>query len=497
MTTPATRLERFQIHKATWKEQLLLLRYGDLYESFSKDAATIAKCLSDTTSDRAGQCWWGCEASSLEVNLRRLLRAGHRVAVGDVIDGEDEIIESTGEGIAAVTENLEWPTRPIKAESSEGHLLDIWISKDGEVRVRRVDPLDGPGWYDAQALVSQADEEDEWKDLGRTENLRQALNMALTQFQGTAPSRHQAHSNTVELLDHAHRMGLDFFPKVNKPKNLADSAESVLILDPDSSIIEASAQNTEQSAENVMSEETTATMIEEQETTTTLTEGDGFVSESSNGDTTAAETGAEVESEEIISVPPLVLTEGEARNLATELGWRMAAKDLPIKDVMKHLNGILTKTPLEDLEKPSSPDCRAQFKLLQKTIKAGGSAVIGDGGGSAEEGTETQAVVAKPKKKKTTKAITKQTSKKSTVTSSKRSRVLDSYPAGPFVRWLGRRGVDFDGAKKILKDNGCELSDQSIRWELKEVRDDRPPAKVSAEHRHELVDKYGGMFKKK
>ena len=76
-----------------------------------------------------------------------------------------------------------------------------------------------------------------------------------------------------------------------------------------------------------------------------------------------------------------------------------------------------------------------------------------------------------------------------------RPKIFGKYSAGPFVRWLGKRGVDFDGAREILESEGCGLKDNSIKMELKEKREGRDPADVSADDEKSLRKKYGKFFR--
>ncbi len=104
-----------------------------------------------------------------------------------------------------------------------------------------------------------------------------------------------------------------------------------------------------------------------------------------------------------------------------------------------------------------------------------------------EKKVEKETVDEKPKKKgrKT----------KSKAKGKGRSKVLGKYSAGPFVRWLGRQGVEFDGARIVLEGEGCSLSVASVIWELKEKREKCPPADVSKEDMKVLREKYPEAFK--
>lgn len=77
---------------------------------------------------------------------------------------------------------------------------------------------------------------------------------------------------------------------------------------------------------------------------------------------------------------------------------------------------------------------------------------------------------------------------------SSRSKVLGKYSAGPFVRWLGRQGVKFEGAVVILEGEGCTLKEVSVKWELKEKREKCKPAAVSKDDAKALREKYPEAF---
>jgi DNA mismatch repair protein MutS len=65
---------------------ILLLRMADFYESFESDAETCARVLGLTLTARSdGVAMAGFPHQSLESYLRKLLKAGHRVAICDEI----------------------------------------------------------------------------------------------------------------------------------------------------------------------------------------------------------------------------------------------------------------------------------------------------------------------------------------------------------------------------------------------------------------------------
>lgn len=113
---------------------------------------------------------------------------------------------------------------------------------------------------------------------------------------------------------------------------------------------------------------------------------------------------------------------------------------------------------------------------------------------------EPKAPKTKGKGKPTAETKTKLEGKKKTKEkpAAKRPKVMDKYSAGSFVRWLGRQGVVFEDAKNILKGYGIiHLSDGSIAWELKEVREGHGPAEVSPEDFKTVKKAHPDAFKAK
>lgn len=384
MTTPTNRIQCYLQLKPSWPDQLLLLRSGDLYETYDADAAAVARCLNDATSLRDGHPWWCCAAEDLEPCQKRLLKAGYRVAVGDVVDPEDgevEVLESgdlpTDRGSGA--ERLVWPVRPTKGESPEGYLLDIWTCHNGELRVVRTESIDGRVChFSAQAFTGGDEEEDHWAELGRTRRLAQALELALKHYRGTSRERRTAApGDLTELYAWARTHGL--------AEAAPDAPESV--------------ETGQEKGEIVLGISREECKIDGGQTHTSQ-EQDMSGSTATLEDLTAAMQGADA------GVPSLVLTEEDARQLAFELGWKMDAKDNAVATVVKHLNSITRETAVEDLERPTSPDSRAYLKQLVKTVQAGGQVIITEGGVVEEKSKRrVQAGVnAVAKKEKTPKA---------------------------------------------------------------------------------------------
>jgi len=67
--------------KAKAPDTILMFRVGDFYEMFHDDARTAHKVLGVTMTTREGVATAGVPYHSVEGYLRRLIVAGHRVAI--------------------------------------------------------------------------------------------------------------------------------------------------------------------------------------------------------------------------------------------------------------------------------------------------------------------------------------------------------------------------------------------------------------------------------
>ena len=76
--------------KAQHAQHILLFRMGDFYELFHDDARTASAVLSLTLTSRLGVAMCGFPHFSLSTHLRRLLAAGHSVAVCDQTESSEE-----------------------------------------------------------------------------------------------------------------------------------------------------------------------------------------------------------------------------------------------------------------------------------------------------------------------------------------------------------------------------------------------------------------------
>src|SRR3954471_4110990 len=85
MTTPM--MQQYREAKERHPGMLLLFRMGDFYELFFDDAEVVARVLGLTLTSRDKTIpMAGFPHHALENHLRKLLRAGHRVAICDQVE---------------------------------------------------------------------------------------------------------------------------------------------------------------------------------------------------------------------------------------------------------------------------------------------------------------------------------------------------------------------------------------------------------------------------
>lgn len=85
MTTPM--MQQYREAKERHPGMILLFRAGDFYELFYEDAEIASRVLSIALTSRDKQApMAGFPHHALEVHLRKLLRAGHRVAICDQVE---------------------------------------------------------------------------------------------------------------------------------------------------------------------------------------------------------------------------------------------------------------------------------------------------------------------------------------------------------------------------------------------------------------------------
>src|SRR5215203_5671327 len=80
-------MQQYRDAKARHPGMVLLFRMGDFFETFEEDAELVSRVLGLTLTTRDGTIpMAGVPARSVEHYLRKLLHAGHRVAVCDQVE---------------------------------------------------------------------------------------------------------------------------------------------------------------------------------------------------------------------------------------------------------------------------------------------------------------------------------------------------------------------------------------------------------------------------
>jgi DNA mismatch repair protein MutS len=80
-------MQQYRDAKARHPGMVLLFRMGDFFETFEEDAELVSRVLGLTLTSRDGNIpMAGVPAKSVELYLRKLLHAGHRVAVCDQVE---------------------------------------------------------------------------------------------------------------------------------------------------------------------------------------------------------------------------------------------------------------------------------------------------------------------------------------------------------------------------------------------------------------------------
>lgn len=77
---------QYQEIKAKHPEHLILLCVGDFYEGRGDDARTISQLLSIVLTLRDGEPYTAFPRHALDTYLPKLIRAGHKVAVCDLLE---------------------------------------------------------------------------------------------------------------------------------------------------------------------------------------------------------------------------------------------------------------------------------------------------------------------------------------------------------------------------------------------------------------------------
>lgn len=87
--------ENYVKAKAATDKAILLIKFGDFYETFHSDAKTVSETLGLTlisrTIDGEKIQMTGFPHYQLDRNIAKLIKAGHRVAVAESADGFREL----------------------------------------------------------------------------------------------------------------------------------------------------------------------------------------------------------------------------------------------------------------------------------------------------------------------------------------------------------------------------------------------------------------------
>ena len=140
MSTPMRR--QYEEAKQRHPGMLLLFRMGDFFELFDEDAELVSRLLNMTLTKRDGYYMSGFPQHQLEQYLRRLLHAGHRVAVCDQVEDASqakgivrrEVTRVVTPGTVTEDELLD-PSRP-------NHLIALRPDREG-YGLAWVDPSTG------------------------------------------------------------------------------------------------------------------------------------------------------------------------------------------------------------------------------------------------------------------------------------------------------------------------------------------------------------------
>jgi DNA mismatch repair protein MutS len=77
----APALRQFSQFKAQYPGFLLLFKMGDYYEAFHDDARTLSRVVGTSLTESSGVPLAGVPVDAVETHLRKLIAAGHRVAL--------------------------------------------------------------------------------------------------------------------------------------------------------------------------------------------------------------------------------------------------------------------------------------------------------------------------------------------------------------------------------------------------------------------------------
>lgn len=88
-------LQQYKAIKAKYKNAILLFRVGDSYETFNDDAKTATHILGGLFTKRGEddelKVMFSLPHNSLDTALQKLVRAGHRVAVCELLETRNKM----------------------------------------------------------------------------------------------------------------------------------------------------------------------------------------------------------------------------------------------------------------------------------------------------------------------------------------------------------------------------------------------------------------------
>ncbi len=165
--TPAMR--QYRRFKQAHPDCLLLFRMGDFYELFYEDAKTVSTALGLTLTQRTqGIPMAGVPYHQLDTYLRRLLKAGYRVAVCDQVEDAAQAKGLVQRDVTRVVTPGTLTDETLLEEGRENPLAAVLFTDDDHAAVALVELSTGA--FKVAALSGQA-VRDEMARLGPTELL--------------------------------------------------------------------------------------------------------------------------------------------------------------------------------------------------------------------------------------------------------------------------------------------------------------------------------------
>lgn len=120
-------IKQFQDFKAKHPDALFLFRCGDCYESYGEDAKKAAKALvlTVTKASKDGTPIAGFPFHALDINLPKLIRAGHRVAICDPLEAPKQNKQPAKRCIKELATSQPKPAKKVKLPSITREHYDL------------------------------------------------------------------------------------------------------------------------------------------------------------------------------------------------------------------------------------------------------------------------------------------------------------------------------------------------------------------------------------